>query len=143
MYNIRVLYLYCTTVYRKNRELESCQEKLLESNQQQTELLEKLSTLQQLNSDKTRSCEQLDRQVTDLSKALQACLEMQEQLVESFQTKQKDIDKLTGQANTLQRELSKSTDKNIISNTQLQALNQRLHVETDQVLLRYYNFQFS
>lgn len=114
--------------------MEACQEKLLESNQQQTELLQQLSTLQQLNSDKTRSCEQLDRQVTDLSKALQACLEMQEQLVESFQTKQKDIDKLTGQANTLQRELSKSTDKNMISNTQLQALNQRLHVETEQVL---------
>ena len=122
--------------------MEVCQEKLLESNQQQTELLEELSTLQQLNSDKNRSCEQLDRQVTDLSKALQACLEMQEQLVESFQTKQKDIDKLTGQANTLQRELSKSTDKNFVSTTQLQALNQRLHLETDQVL-RYSSFLFS
>ncbi|KAI6652528.1 hypothetical protein LOD99_4313 [Oopsacas minuta] len=120
-------------IRKKKRELEISQDKLLESNRQQTDLLEQLSNLQQVNRDKTRSCEQLDRQVIDLSKALQACLEMQEQLVESFQIKQQDIDKLTGQASTLQRELSKSTDKNIISNTQLQSLNQRLHIETEQV----------
>ena len=112
--------------------MELCHNKFLENNQELTELLDQHSRLQQLYRDKSRGCEQLERQVTDLSKALQACLEMQEQLVESFHIKQQDIDKLTGQASTLQRELSKSTDNHIVTKSQLQALNQRLQVETDQ-----------
>ena len=117
---------------RKRIELDLCHKKSLEGNRELTELLEAHSSVQQLHRDKSRSCEQLERQVTDLSKALQACLEMQEQLMQSFHIKQQDIDKLTGQASTLQRELSKSTDNHFVTKTQLQALNQRLQVEADQ-----------
>ena len=113
-------------VHRKNQEVESNQQQALNSNHRLTELLEEYAHLQQLHREKSVACEHLEHRVADLNKALQTSLETQEQLVESFQSKQQDIDKLTGQASNLQKQLSKTAGKHIWTKTQLQAVNQQV-----------------